>query len=107
MKKMVKSGTRYRKLFGIDNLRERTWITYRSRRKNHEGVGTQRRRGRERRPAGLYPTPMQASQIVLPKFIRYDTSPVLTPIMNKTVKMMMSHKTVFDMAVLLQSLGVH
>ena len=48
-----------------------------------------------------HPTPMQDSQIVFPRFIRYATSPLLTPIMNKMVKTMMSHKTVLDMAILL------
>jgi hypothetical protein len=50
---------------------------------------------------GHHPTPIQDSQIVFPRFIRYDTSPVLTPIMNKMVKTMMSHKTVLDIAILL------
>jgi hypothetical protein len=50
---------------------------------------------------GHHPTPIHASQIVFPKFIRYATSPLLTPIMNKMVKTMMSHKTVLDMAILL------
>jgi hypothetical protein len=44
--------------------------------------------------SGHHPTPIQASQIVFPRFIRYENSPVLTPIMKKTVKIMMSHKTV-------------
>jgi hypothetical protein len=44
-----------------------------------------------------HPTPIQASQIVFPRFIRYENSPVLTPITKKAVKMMMSHKTVLGM----------
>jgi hypothetical protein len=47
--------------------------------------------------SGHHPTPIQASQIVFPRFIRYENSPVLTPIMKKTVKMIISHKTVLDM----------
>ena len=35
--------------------------------------------------------------MVLPRFIRYPNSPVLTPIINKMVKMMMSHKTFLSM----------
>ena len=35
--------------------------------------------------------------MVLPRFIRYPNSPVLTPIINKMVKMMMSHKTFLGM----------
>jgi tRNA A37 threonylcarbamoyladenosine synthetase subunit TsaC/SUA5/YrdC len=35
--------------------------------------------------------------MVLPRFIRYPNSPVLTPIINKMVKMMMSHRTVLSM----------
>ena len=50
---------------------------------------------------GHHPTPIHDSQIVFPRFIRYATSPLLTPIMNKMVKTMMSHKTVLDMAILL------
>jgi hypothetical protein len=45
------------------------------------------------RNSGHYPTPIQDSQMVLPRFIRYPNSPVLTPIINKMVKMMMSHRT--------------
>jgi hypothetical protein len=40
---------------------------------------------------------MQASQMVLPRFIRNPSSPVLTPIINKMVKMMMSHRTLLGM----------
>ena len=35
--------------------------------------------------------------MVLPRFIRYPNSPVLTPIINKMVKMMMSHRTFLGM----------
>jgi hypothetical protein len=35
--------------------------------------------------------------MVLPRFIRYPNSPVLTPIINKMVKIMMSHKTFLGM----------
>jgi hypothetical protein len=35
--------------------------------------------------------------MVFPRFIRYPNSPVLTPIINKMVKMMMSHKTFLGM----------
>ena len=35
--------------------------------------------------------------MVLPRFIRYPNSPVLTPIINKMVKMMISHKTFLSM----------
>jgi hypothetical protein len=40
---------------------------------------------------------MQDSQIVLPRFIRNPNSPVLTPIINKMVKMMTSHRTFLGM----------
>jgi hypothetical protein len=35
--------------------------------------------------------------MVLPRFIRYPNSPALTPIINKMVKMMMSHRTFLGM----------
>jgi len=35
--------------------------------------------------------------MVLPRFIRYPNSPALTPIINKMVKIMMSHRTFLGM----------